>query len=76
MAPQSGVGQRWRPPDGNTAQVGVVDEAHLLVTLKADPDPGTVDVVALDHGAVSGVSADSGIRANGLACSVRIFGLS
>ena len=44
------------PPNGSTAQVGVVDEAHVLVTLKADPDPGTVDVVALDHGAVIGSS--------------------
>ena len=31
------------PPNGSTAQVGVVDEAHVLVTLKADPDPGTVE---------------------------------
>ena len=44
------------PPNGSTAQVGVVDDAHVLVTLKADPDPGTVDVVALDHGAVIGSS--------------------
>src|SRR5215471_5391368 len=36
------------PPDGSTAQVGVLDSQHVLVTLKTDPTPGTVDVVALD----------------------------
>jgi hypothetical protein len=36
------------PPDGSTAQVGVLDAGHVLVTLKTDPIPGTVDVVALD----------------------------
>ena len=44
------------PPDGSTAQVAVRDSRQLLVTLKTDPDPGTVDVVALDHGAVTGAS--------------------
>src|SRR5215831_13885019 len=44
------------PPGGSTAQVGVVDERQLLVTLKTDPTPGTVDVVALDHGAVIGAA--------------------
>ena len=53
------------PPIGSTAQVGVVNERHLLVTLKADPDPGTVDIVALREGAVTGarptaVSAPAG----------------
>jgi hypothetical protein len=53
------------PPSGSTAQVGVVDEETLLVTLKTDPIPGTVDVVALHNGAVTGavptaVSAPSG----------------
>jgi hypothetical protein len=53
------------PPNGSTAQVAVVDEHVLLVTLKTDPDPGTVDSVALDHGAVAGtmptaVSAPAG----------------
>lgn len=43
------------PPAGSTAQIGVLDRSHLLVTLKTDPTPGTVDVVALNHGAVSGV---------------------
>jgi len=42
------------PPAGSTAQVGVVDGEHLLVTLKTDPLPGTVDVVTLDGGAVKG----------------------
>lgn len=53
------------PPVGSTAQVGVVDERQLLVTLKADPDPGTVDVVALRDGAIvadvpNAVSAPAG----------------
>ena len=53
------------PPNGSTAQVGVVDERTLLVTLKSDPTPGTVDVVRLHDGAVTGaaptaVSAPSG----------------
>jgi hypothetical protein len=42
------------PPAGSTAQVGVVDDRQLLVTLKTDPAPGTVDVVALHDGAVTG----------------------
>jgi hypothetical protein len=40
------------PVEGSTAQVGVVDDSRLLVTLKTDPDPGTVDIVALDNGAI------------------------
>jgi hypothetical protein len=44
------------PPSGSTAQVGVVDEHQLLVTLKTDPTPGTVDVVALDRGAIVGAA--------------------
>ena len=48
------------PPDGSTAQVGVVNERRLLVTLKTDPDPGTVDVIPLHDGAITGaVSAVS-----------------
>lgn len=42
------------PPSGSTAQVGVVDEGRLLVTLKTDPAPGTVDVVDLHNGAIVG----------------------
>ncbi len=42
------------PPGGSTAQVGVIDDRRLLVTLKTDPDPGTVDVVALHDGAITG----------------------
>ncbi len=42
------------PPNGSTAQVGVVDTESLLVTLKTDPTPGTVDVVALHNGAITG----------------------
>jgi hypothetical protein len=45
------------PPAGSTAQVGVVGNTQLLVTLKADPDPGTVDVIALEDGRVIGTAA-------------------
>jgi hypothetical protein len=53
------------PPNGSTAQVGVLDGRHVLVTLKTDPDPGTVDVVSLHDGAIAGtlpvaVSAPAG----------------
>jgi hypothetical protein len=53
------------PAPGSTAQVGFVNRRQLLVTLKTDPDPGTVDVVRLDDGAVTGdaptaVSAPAG----------------
>jgi hypothetical protein len=56
------------PPDGSTAQVGVIDGGELLVTLKADPDPGTVDVVKLTDGTITGalptaVSAPNGTLA-------------
>lgn len=44
------------PPNGSTAQVGVINERRLLVTLKTDPDPGTVDIVALHDGAVAGTA--------------------
>jgi hypothetical protein len=47
------------PPSGSTSQVGVMDRRHLLVTLKNDPDPGTVDVVTLDDGAVTGAAPDA-----------------
>jgi hypothetical protein len=52
------------PPTGSTAQVGAAGTGALLVTLKTDPIPGTVDVVQLTQGAISGtataVSAPSG----------------
>jgi hypothetical protein len=53
------------PPAGSTAQVQATGADQLLVTLKADPDPGTVDVVSLDDrgrvtGAVHTVSAPVG----------------
>ncbi len=45
------------PPSGSTAQVGVLNERQLLVTLKTDPSPGTVDLVTLEHdGAVAGAA--------------------
>ena len=50
------------PPTGSAAQVGVIGEGQLLVTLKADPDPGTVDIIALDRGRVSG-SAPTAVSA-------------
>src|SRR5262245_46251008 len=55
------------PPDGSTAQIGAADSHTLLVTLKTDPIPGTVDVIPLKNGAISGsataVSAPSGTLA-------------
>ena len=44
------------PESGSTAQVGVIDQRRLLVTLKTDPDPGTVDIVSLRDGAITGVA--------------------
>ncbi len=44
------------PPAGSTAQVGVTGERQLLVTLKTDPDPGTVDIITLDRGKVIGTA--------------------
>lgn len=45
------------PLAGSTAQVGVLSDRQLLVTLKADPDPGTADIVSLDRGRVTGAPA-------------------
>jgi len=42
------------PPAGSTAQIGVIDDRQLLVTLKTDPMPGTVDVIALHDGVITG----------------------
>jgi len=42
------------PAAGSTAQIGVIGERQLLVTLKTDPDPGTIDIISLDRGTVSG----------------------
>jgi len=41
---------------GATAQIGVVDRQSLLVTIKTDPIPGTVDVIHLRDGAVFGTA--------------------
>jgi hypothetical protein len=41
------------PPNGSTAQIAALDSRRVLVTLKADPDPGSVDIIALEDGAVS-----------------------
>src|SRR5256884_4155161 len=47
------------PPVGSTAQVGVLNKQSLLVTLKTDPLPGTVDIVPLRNGAVAGAAPDA-----------------
>ena len=47
------------PPIGSTAQVGVLNKQSLLVTLKTDPLPGTVDIVPLRNGAVTGAAPDA-----------------
>ena len=44
------------PAAGETSQVGVVSAQQLLVTIKTDPDPGTVDVIALHRGRISGAA--------------------
>ena len=53
------------PPAGSTGQVGVARRRQLLVTLKADPDPGTVDVVSLDRGRVTGSAPTAVVGADG-----------
>lgn len=45
------------PQAGSTGQVGVLGDTQLLVTLKNDPDPGTVDVISLHRGRVTGSAA-------------------
>src|SRR5207302_3609629 len=47
------------PAIGSTAQVGVLNKQSLLVTLKTDPLPGTVDTVPLRNGAVTGAAPDA-----------------
>lgn len=44
------------PPNGSTAQVGVIDDQSLIVTLKNDPDPGSVDIIPLHDGAITGAA--------------------
>jgi hypothetical protein len=61
------------PPNGSTAQVGVVSHRSLLVTLKADPDPGTVDIIRLHDGAIAAVDATAISAPNG---SLTPFGFS
>jgi hypothetical protein len=52
------------PPAGSTAQVGVLNGRTLLVTLKTDPDPGTVDIIRLDEdGAVRNTAAPQAVSA-------------
>ena len=55
------------PDIGNTSQIQAADDHTLLVTLKTDPIPGTVDVIHLTDGAIDGdatpVSAPAGTLA-------------
>ena len=44
------------PAEGETSQVGVISAQQLLVTIKTDPDPGTVDVVVLHRGRITGAA--------------------
>ncbi len=61
------------PPAGSTAQVGLLDKNTLLVTLKTDPTPGTVDVVTLRNGAVTSATPNAVSVPNG---SLTPFGFS
>ncbi|HEY2380487.1 MAG TPA: hypothetical protein VGK48_04825 [Terriglobia bacterium] len=46
------------PVSGDTAQVSAADAKTLLVSIKTDPTPGTMDVVPLNpNGAISGTPA-------------------
>ncbi|MGH9143697.1 MAG: hypothetical protein ACRD2I_21385 [Vicinamibacterales bacterium] len=47
------------PPGGSTAQVGAISAKRLIVALKTDPDPGTVDVVRLHDGVIVGSAPDA-----------------
>ena len=44
------------PAAGETSQVGAISAEQLLVTIKTDPNPGTVDVIALDRGRITGAA--------------------
>jgi hypothetical protein len=44
------------PAAGETSQVGVISPEQLLITIKTDPTPGTVDVIALHRGRVTGAA--------------------
>jgi len=44
------------PAAGETSQVGVISAEELLVTIKTDPTPGTVDVIALHQGRITGAA--------------------
>ncbi len=44
------------PAAGETSQVGVISAEQLLVTIKTDPNPGTVDVIALRRGRITGAA--------------------
>jgi hypothetical protein len=55
------------PDIGSTAQVAATDDHTLLITLKTDPIPGTVDVVALKNGAIFGSAKAVSVPAGTLA---------
>jgi len=61
------------PTAGSTAQVGVLNKNALLVTLKTDPNPGSVDVVTLLDGAVTSAAPQV---VSGPAGSLTPFGFS
>ena len=44
------------PAAGETSQVGAISAEQLLVTIKTDPNPGTVDVIALHRGRIAGAA--------------------
>jgi hypothetical protein len=61
------------PAAGSTAEVGVISDTRLLVTLKTDPTPGTVDVVSLRNGAIE---SNAPTAVSGPAGSLTPFGFS
>ncbi|HWW84073.1 MAG TPA: hypothetical protein VNZ26_10750 [Vicinamibacterales bacterium] len=61
------------PGAGSTAQVGAVNDQQLLVTIKTDPTPGTVDIVALHDGAITGAQPTAASAPTG---SLTPFGFS
>jgi hypothetical protein len=60
------------PPSGSTAQIGSLGEKSLLVTLKTDPTPGTVDVVPLRNGVIS----DAPVAVSAPSATLTPFGFS
>ncbi len=65
---------RGVPPSGSTAQVGVINDKQLLVTLKTDPDPGTVDLVWPGRGPRDRSDSHGNLRTPGHPDAVRLCG--